>query len=277
MSAQPENDTAFSSYLDKWLVAAPEVRLVRVFVGAAREPRYEAFACLEHELLDAACATREREPALAKLGWWRDELERACAGVPRHPISRRLHELRALDPSRLAAANALVVAASRIAALASPGDCAALLAPFDAFAAAFRSLRTGDSGSGEPACALGAALLASELRHWSRFAAPERARVPLSLLARAGISRAELVQGHAGATTVLDGLAAELSPLLATTNVDVIAGARATVAVHIVRALRRNPRASVARAPVVRSLPLLFALWRVAHRAAANARAQDRV
>ena len=267
MNAPAPELAAFQSYVDKWLEDAPEARLLRVFLPAARTPAYEAHACLEHELLFAACRVREREPALAKLAWWQEELRLACDGHARHPLTRRLHALGALGATQARAADALLAGASGIAVLESPQDVEVLLAPFAAFARASRLLRAEARPEECAPGAPGAALLVDALRHWPSFAEPQRARVPLSMLARAGATREEAARGAAGAA-VLDSLCAAIEPELVRIPGEPEAGGRAICAAHVLRAIRRDPEACLVVPPRIRSVPLLLDLWRHARRVA---------
>ncbi|HET9483663.1 MAG TPA: hypothetical protein VFO79_06880, partial [Xanthomonadales bacterium] len=117
----------YGEYVAHWLAHEPELRLAHTLVAAVREPRHEALRVLDTLLLDAALEVRDASVAHAKLDWWRAELAAAAAGGARHPVSRRLAELDALDASGAAA---LLDAAAAIAALESPRDLAALHEPF---------------------------------------------------------------------------------------------------------------------------------------------------
>ena len=78
--------------------------LPRVFAGRAR-PALEALASLDRELTRAVHASAEHSVAHARLGWWREEVGRLCAGQPLHPLTRQLHTQAgdAPDWARLAA------------------------------------------------------------------------------------------------------------------------------------------------------------------------------
>ena len=66
--------------------------LPRVFAGSARRA-LEALAALDRELTRAVHASSEHSVAHARLGWWREEVERLRAGQPLHPVTRQLHAL----------------------------------------------------------------------------------------------------------------------------------------------------------------------------------------
>lgn len=253
----------YGEYVAHWLAHEPELRLAHTLVAAVREPRHEALRVLDTLLLDAALEVRDAAVAHAKLDWWRAELAAAAAGGARHPVSRRLAELDALDARGAAA---LLEAAAAIAALESPRDLAALHEPFRSYARA-------SLGAGAPSRsveALGAALLAMRLRRWPGFASASRARIPLALLAELGVARDALLRDPRAAAATLAALAAALSAsVVVPPSGDPALDARLDCARHLLDALRRAPADAIGGGTRARALPLLLALWRTARRGAA--------
>ena len=171
-----ERDGAFESYLDKWLEAEPQARLLRLFLPAAREPATAARLVLVHELESAAFGL-DPQPAQAKLGWWQEELARWRGGVPRHPITRRLGTPGDDAITKLPAAFAPWLGLDAIARHEQwIGYAAGLSVVVE------RVLDARD----EAAEADPAPVLARLLSHFPRLATDPRGLLPLDVLAEAG-------------------------------------------------------------------------------------------
>lgn len=252
-------EAAFVDHLEQALAREPEARLARALVADARTPAADAAFALEHALLDAALEVREVSVADAKLEWWSQEIERALAGKALHPIARALAAATPLDPSVL---RAQLAAAAAIAALDAPDDLDALRAPFVAWARAAIGATDEDA-----ACAYGSAVLALRVRRWPAFAQPARARLPLALLARHGLSREDASLAPVRAAPLVATIATTLEPaLVLPAALQGAPAARVVVARHVVRAMRAKPvRAAEGRARA-RPLALVAALWRVGRR-----------
>ncbi|SRR5579883_927218 len=210
-------DAPFDAFERKWLEAHPEQIVVALFVAPAQRRTASAFGSLVHELELCCFAIREPEVAAAKLEWWRQELLGASAGTARHPITQTLFaapQVRAIAPSRWSE-----LTAGAMAQLEAP--------PAPSFAALCGAL----ASFYRPVAALEAALLGvvyneanSQLwigSHLRRAAAgmefaPERSvAVPLDLLARHGVTRADLGRGGAAARAALREHTARVGELLA--------------------------------------------------------------
>jgi len=81
---------AFADFEEKWLNASPESRAVAAFLTPEQRQRAHAFGSLVYELTLAAFQIPEPQVAVAKLAWWRQELDDAALGRPHHPITRAL-------------------------------------------------------------------------------------------------------------------------------------------------------------------------------------------
>ncbi|MGK2952290.1 MAG: presqualene diphosphate synthase HpnD [Thiobacillus sp.] len=62
-----------------------------VFLPPDTRRAITAFYALCRELDDVVDECHDRQVALAKLDWWREEIGRFAAGVPEHPATRALH------------------------------------------------------------------------------------------------------------------------------------------------------------------------------------------
>jgi len=192
MSAQ-----GFNEFEQKWLDTWPENRVVAVFLDAALRRRAHALGVLVHELSLAAFHVREPQAAAAKLDWWRQELAAAAFGNPHHPITQELFAegvARESDPALWPA-----LAEGALAQLDQPGTgtLAALIEQLEPFygavAAAESALLLGGAGSPEANAAL---WTFSHLLHELPASSSGQGRLPLplGLLARHGLVRAELAQ-----------------------------------------------------------------------------------
>lgn len=271
----------FGDFEQKWLDAWPENRVVAVFLDPAQRRRANAFGTLVHELSLAAFRLREPQIIAAKLGWWHRELGEAAFGKPHHPITLELFAddvARETDPSLWPA-----LAEGAIAQVERPGagTLAALIEQlepfFSAVAAAESALLLDSAGSLESNAALWTfSHLLHELPRLQM--AEERLPLPLGLLARHGLSHAELGQASPSRSRLvkdfLDELMLEINGALGVASVRTL-GLRTRVALdrHLIADTLKTtePLAYLtthARAGYGRSL---WTAWREARRAAVEA------
>jgi phytoene synthase len=253
---------AFAEFRAKWLADEPEARLATLFHPALREPRAEALHVLRHELSDAAFVVRDADVAQAKLGWWLGETDALAAGRPQHPITRRLAACAAaLDAGAFAR---VVAGAGAVARIESPEHVDALLSTVRRMSDAWGRLAGAQDDAALDA-ARAAAVVAGALARWPRFAAVERARVPLELLARHGVNRAELLEPAHGraAQSLLRELLGALDARLAAAPRSVAALDAAWLAARrvLIAHLLRDVAAVQAGRPRPLGLRALFATW----------------
>ena len=188
------DDAAFRSFEEKWLQANPEQAIVAIFLAPRQRRVASAFGCLINELEETIFEIREPQVAALKLNWWRDELARAGAGHARHPVT---HELFSVAQTACAVSwSSLVDQALNLLDPATPSstpDAFAILGRFYGPVATLEgALRGADVAAGDANVDLwsGARLL-----HQAACAGryPERSSLPLDLLARHGLTRADLV------------------------------------------------------------------------------------
>jgi hypothetical protein len=180
MSAASAPD-AFRSYLDKWLEAEPDARLLRLFVAEAREAGTAALLVLLHELESAAFGL-DPQPARAKLGWWQEELQRWLGGAARHPVTL------ALGPQAGAATiAALPASAAAWLELETVADHAQWIEAARRYADAQGRALSGTDGASDPA-----PVLARILSRFPRLAADPRGLLPLDALSEARATRTEV-------------------------------------------------------------------------------------
>lgn len=250
-----------TTFVEKWLAQEPEARLIRVFCAAARAPGADELSALEHEWHDAVFGVSDARVSVSKLAWWDAELERWSRGAAQHPLARALHDQCGVDVA--VPLRASVRAAATLAECDSIDSGERLLDAFADMARGFMRAR-GQRDFDASARIWGAARLVHSLRHWSRWTRPERAWVPLSILARAGCSRRQLHEpAHARAVrdALLDLASAPLNA--AWTSGDLL-GAQALTASMLSARLRRSAPGPWVQLPGWR---LTWALWRAARRA----------
>jgi phytoene synthase len=159
----------------------------------------EALLALEKEIGASLKPGLDHQVAHARLGWWREECARSARGQPAHPLTRALTDAFAgQDPAPLAALGGLVDLATWDLAAATFGTRREL----DAYCARWsEALVVPLVALGAPhaprvaARSLGAALREAQLlQELARDARAGRLRLPLDVLAAAGVETASLVQ-----------------------------------------------------------------------------------
>ncbi|MGH8213980.1 MAG: squalene/phytoene synthase family protein [Rhodanobacteraceae bacterium] len=86
-------DAALETWLRDYRATHPQLEPSWIFL--ARDPHrdvYGAFEVLKQEWLDAVYAIRAPNVAATKLQWWVEELQRAHSGQPRHPLAQAVFE-----------------------------------------------------------------------------------------------------------------------------------------------------------------------------------------
>jgi phytoene synthase len=256
---------AWLEFRDKWFESEPDARVAQLFFPALRELRIQTLLTLEHEFAATAFAASDADVALAKLGWWAEELHGLSAAAPRHPLSGLLDAGAASELARAAAA------AGRIAALESVAQSTELIGLTAAMTAPFTQVLARQCGEPEPGPAqieaLAAVRVVRELARWRRFVAPGRARVPLDLLARHRLTRGELAADSPSRSV------ARLAEDLLDTLIEALADAGRACGVNAARlaagrvlaaAMRRQSADVIADRFVAPHWRSVWALWRVA-------------
>jgi phytoene synthase len=187
----------FAEFEQKWLDAWPENRVVALFLDAQQRRRANAFGTLINELSLATFHLPEPQVAAAKLGWWQQELADAAFGSPRHPVTCELFADDAVRESDPALWPALATGALAQMDQPGAGTLAALIEQLDPFYSAVAEAESALLLAGTGNVEANAALWTfSHLLHESTALARGVGRlpVPLALLARHGMTRADLAQ-----------------------------------------------------------------------------------
>ncbi len=173
-------------YVDKWFAREPEMRLAEVFVPAAWRSRHRLWGALLNELREAAFELSEPLVAVAKVGWWSDELVALAGGHARHPLTAALP----VTAPWVGAARAL---SAMLADVPRPADTESAFAGLRPLASALIAIESAlfeiESGA-EAVDALIVHLLSERLD--AGPGADDGARIPMSVLARYGVGQAEL-------------------------------------------------------------------------------------
>ncbi|HTD29001.1 MAG TPA: hypothetical protein VK660_06385 [Xanthomonadaceae bacterium] len=202
--------SAIAAFIAKWRAREPEMAFAEVFCPRPQRARFALWGALLFELREAAFELSDTRPTEVKCAWWADEVLRCAQAAPRHPLTQALA---APQLPWSALASGLITVAEGDAS--RPADRAAALAAVAPLAEGIARVEAALFVAGKPCTsaaiaaspAVAAHLLCERLR--TGLTAADGGRVPLSLLARHGLSSSELVQPQ-GARAVSDW-AAELA------------------------------------------------------------------
>ena len=174
-------------FVGKWQRREPEMALAEVFCPPAQRPVFRAWGALLHELREATFELSDPRVTAAKTQWWAEELLLVARGAGRHPVC-------AVMPAGLpwaALARALVEQAVYDD---RPADAAQAIAQLAPLAEAIATIEAGVHGVAPPVPAVAVHLLLQRLPHG--LVAGDQARLPLNLLARHGLTMAQVAQGQ---------------------------------------------------------------------------------
>ncbi|TBR39921.1 MULTISPECIES: squalene/phytoene synthase family protein [Dyella] len=199
MSAAQDQAGPLQSYIDKWLAVQPRQRVALAFVDASQLPGHIALAAWEQELLSAAYGIREPHVAAVKLNWWAEELAGAAASGGRHPLTQVL-----FDDERAHAIPTQQWLAPVLAAMAqieegTAADFASQVTAGSQLHGALADLETawwyGASASSERSARIATlSHVLFSLLHLEDDAERDRLPLPMSRMARFGLSRQDLRQ-----------------------------------------------------------------------------------
>ena len=157
-------------FIAKWHRREPEMALAEVFCPPATRARFRAWGALVTELREAVFELSDPRVTAVKAPWWAEELLRFAEGLGRHPLAADL----ATTPP-------------------GGGGTAGVGVPWRDLAGAVLRQVHADARPVDPADAIAVHLL------WQRLPRglgdDDHARVPLALLARHGLTGAQLASG----------------------------------------------------------------------------------
>lgn len=256
------SEAALAGYLGTWRDAEPQCAIAWLFLRPDERTRFGALAALLFEWRKVIREVREPQVAAVRLGWWREELPRAAAGSPQHPLTQALFgdpRARAI-PLRYWAAG--IDAAVLALDAAPPADFAAQRDAARPLASAAADLETRlwfrpDTGSLRAAAVATLGELVGALRSLPAEAARGRTVLPMNLLARHGLTIGDLATDGPARRTALRDQIVDLARELA-------AAARLPGPLSVFGAVRmQHDLATLQRA--VRADDPLAALWTHAH------------
>lgn len=200
MSAAGANQSAF---VEKWLTAEPWHRLLLVFEPSATRPVRTLLECIGFELRQAALTLSDPRLVQVKLDWWLQEWAQFAAGSPRHPLTVALPML--ADEALVERGQRWVLAAAALAHEDSDADASGLITRWQGFADAQATLSSmwlpGEDAGAATLHAL--ALTAEQLPCTASELERGRLPLPLSILARHGLTRSRLREDGAAAADAL--------------------------------------------------------------------------
>jgi hypothetical protein len=207
---------ATEHFVEKWWQREPEMRVADAF-SAGAEPgnatarlRFQCWGALLHELREATFELPDPGVAAAKRGWWAEELQGLGAGRARHPLGIALASLEEAKAAPWTGLSLALVGAGGEPRQPDTAQAIAALLPLaratvDVENALFRVRDAGE----DAALALAVHWLLQRLPHG--LGAEDGARVPMHLLARHGLTLAQL---PAAADALLRDWAQELAAAL---------------------------------------------------------------
>ncbi|MBN8734992.1 MAG: squalene/phytoene synthase family protein [Xanthomonadales bacterium] len=204
------SDDALASYLSHWREADPQRATAWLFLRHDERIRFGALASLQDEWLKAVRDVREPQVAATKLGWWREEVQRAAHGEARHPLTRALFADACARAVPVACWMAPVDASLLALTAPPPTDFAGQFAAAKPLAAALAELETrvwfGVQADSARATAVIAILqLVTSLRALGATAGNGHSPLPMNLLARHGLTLDDLARdGEARRAAVRD-------------------------------------------------------------------------
>jgi phytoene synthase len=187
------SESAFDDYLAQWRGAGTERTVAWLFLRPDERTCFGALAALEHEWLKVVREAREPQVAAARLGWWREEMQRAPEGQPRHPLTQGLFGSPRAKAVPAAYWTAPVEAATVLLMAPPPADLAAQCKAATPLAEALARMETrvwfgSDPTPPRAARIVALAHLAANLRGLESMAERGRSPLPMNLLARHGLS-----------------------------------------------------------------------------------------
>ncbi|MGH8214255.1 MAG: squalene/phytoene synthase family protein [Rhodanobacteraceae bacterium] len=193
------SDSALDSYVSSWREADPQRAVAELFLRRGERTRYGACAALLQEWRRTLHDVREPQVAVAKLGWWHEELQRAAEGGARHPLAQVLFAGARVREVPLSCWTAVLDAAIGQLAAPPPADFLAQQRAAEPWSAAVAELEArlwfGPSAGVVRANAVTSiAYLVADVRCTATEAAHGRSPLPMNLMARHELT----VEGLAG-------------------------------------------------------------------------------
>jgi phytoene synthase len=213
-------DSALESWLRDYRAAHPQLEPAWIFLRAdPRRDAYGAFETLKQEWLDAVYAIRAPNVAATKLQWWMEELSHAHEGQARHPLTQAVFADERARAIPLGRWNEVFHAALLQLEAPPVSDLSAQLAQAAPLHGAIARVETAlwfgldaDAQRAEKSAAVQRAVAA--LRNLPMEVDYGRTPLPMSLLARHGLSQNTLMDDGAARRSALRDQARDLLHVL---------------------------------------------------------------
>lgn len=193
----------YDAFVEKWLAAEPWHRLQLVFEPTRQREARRLLESIGHELRATALDSSDARVVATKLGWWVQEWQGLTEGRPRHPLTVALAALPAgaIDAD---AGQDWIAAAASLAESDSDIDLSARRLRWQRYAQAQALAGNAWLDPAHAAHRLHAdALMVERVLHFKADLARGRLPVPLSVLAAADVTRAQLAAGETAAQRAL--------------------------------------------------------------------------
>jgi hypothetical protein len=177
---------ALAHFVEKWLAREPEMRFADPFFAPVDRARARAWGALLHELRESMFELGDPGVARAKTAWWAEELLRAQAGEPRHPVTASLPS----DAPWQALARAIVALPADAERSATTAEAIARLEPAARAMCAVEAALFGAQADADAARSVAAHWLLHRLPRG--LADDDLARLPMHLLARHALTAGDL-------------------------------------------------------------------------------------
>lgn len=271
-----ESTRALDSFVAKWVAAEPELGIALNFLPASQRASEAAFACMSRELAHACFAIREGDVAVAKLGWWNEELLRSQQGEPRHPLTQILTSH--LDLSRIPGTSwqSVIAAAVQQRERDPAPDFAGQIAGFEQLFSQLAQIEAALFGERDAVAIARVAALAQSLREVAgiaRVLENGQLALPLDALARHRLRRDQLGvdsrERRRAAAEQLDAIVIAFDKL-ATGDMRLALINKASLLADRTRALNASrapdPIVELARQLPTMSMTTTWKIWRAARR-----------
>ena len=190
----PEPEPALAHFVGKWQQREPEMQFAEVFCPEPMKLRFRAWGSLLHEFRESMFELSDARVSAIKTGWWAEEMIGLGQGRQRHPLTSAMVGVAAPWPTL---GRALLDRDTGDLRAEDTGQAVALLLPTARAVVAVESAIFGAGESADAARSLAVHWLLQRLPQG--LAAEDRARIPMHLFARHGISAAQPEAGQADA------------------------------------------------------------------------------
>ena len=195
---------AHDHFIAKWHRREPEMALAEVFCAPPARARFRAWGALVAELREAVFELSDPRVTAVKAPWWAEELLRFADGLGRHPLAADLASPPPAGEAGPVPWRELAGAVLRqVQADGRPGDAGQAVAHVRPLAVAIAAVESALFPSPRPSSADAVAVHLLWQRLPRGLGDDDHALVPMTLLARHGLTGAQLAAGAEGGDALL--------------------------------------------------------------------------